>query len=57
MALTDITIRNAKSKKKDYKLSDSASLYALVKTNGTKCWRLTYRVARKEKVLSIDTYP
>jgi len=57
MALTDITIRNAKPKEKDYKLSDSGGLYALIKTNGTKCWRLKYRIAGKEKVLSIGTYP
>lgn len=57
MALTDIIIRNAKTKEKDYKLSDSGGLYVLVKTNGTKCWRLKYRIAGKEKVLSIGTYP
>lgn len=57
MALTDIMIRNAKAKEKDYKLSDSGGLYVLVKTNGTKCWRLKYRIAGKEKVLSIGTYP
>ncbi|MES2215295.1 MAG: integrase arm-type DNA-binding domain-containing protein [Pseudomonadota bacterium] len=50
-------IRNAKPKEKEYKLSDSGGLYALVKTNGTKCWRLKYRIAGKEKVLSIGTYP
>lgn len=57
MALTDIMIRNTTAKEKDYKLSDSGGLYALVKANGTKCWRLKYRIAGKEKVLSIGTYP
>jgi hypothetical protein len=57
MALTDISVRNAKAKDKDYKLSDSGGLYILVKENGTKCWRLKYRIVGKEKVLSIGTYP
>src|ERR1700677_4216192 len=57
MSLTDIQIRNAKPKEKDYKISDSGGLYVLVKANGTKCWRLKYRIAGKEKVLSIGTYP
>ena len=57
MALTDISIRNAKAKDKDYKLSDSGGLYILVKSSGTKCWRLKYRIAGKEKSLSIGTYP
>lgn len=57
MALTDIMVRNAKPKEKEYKLADSGGLYILVKPNGTKCWRLKYRIAGKEKVLSIGTYP
>ena len=44
-------------KEKDYKLSDSGGLYVLVKANNIKCWRLKYRIAGKEKVLSIGTYP
>lgn len=57
MALTDIMIRNAKSRDKQYKLSDSGGLYVLMHPNGAKYWRLKYRVAAKEKVLSLGTYP
>lgn len=57
MALTDITIRNAKAKETQYKLSDSAGLYLLVQTNGKKYWRLKYRFAGKEKLLAIGVYP
>jgi hypothetical protein len=57
MPLSDITIRNAKPKEKQYKLSDAGGLYLLVKPNGEKYWRLKYRVVGKEKLLSIGTYP
>lgn len=57
MALTDITIKCAEIKIKDYKISDSGGLYVLVKTNGSKYWRLKYRMAGKEKVLALGVYP
>jgi integrase len=57
MSLTDVTIRNTKPKDKPYKLSDSAGLYLLVNPNGSKLWRLKYRIAGKEKLLSIGAYP
>ena len=57
MPLTDTTVRTAKAKDKQYKLSDSAGLYLLVYPNGKKYWRLKYYFAGKEKLLSIGVYP
>jgi integrase len=57
MALSDITVRTAKAKDKQYKLSDAAGLHLLIKPNGNKYWRLKYRFAGKEKLLSIGLYP
>ncbi len=57
MALTDIQVRTAKPKEKDYKLSDSEGLYLLVATNGGKRWRFKYRFGGKEKLLALGTYP
>jgi hypothetical protein len=57
MALTDPKIKQAKPKEKDYKLSDSKSLYLLVAKTGAKYWRLKYRFLRKEKVLALGVYP
>lgn len=57
MPLTDITLRAAKAKDKQYKLSDSGGLYLLVQPNGKKYWRLKYYFAGKEKLLSIGAYP
>jgi integrase len=57
MALTDTTIRNAKPRAREYKLSDSGGLYLLVTTAGGKLWRLKFRVDGREKKLAIGAYP
>lgn len=57
MALTDIKIKTAKPKDKPYKLADGEGMYLLVSTNGSKYWRMKYRIAGKEKILSIGIYP
>lgn len=57
MPLTDSAIKTAKPKDKPYKLSDAQGLYLLVNPNGSKLWRLKYRVAGKEKGLSFGAYP
>ena len=57
MALTNIEIIKAKPLDKAYKLADSAGLYVLVNTTGSKSWRLKYRFLGKEKVLSLGQYP
>lgn len=57
MALTDIGIKNAKPKEKDYKLTDGDGLYLMVTTGGGKRWRFKYRFDGKEKLLALGTYP
>jgi integrase len=57
MPLTDITVRNAKPTDKAQKLSDGGGLYLMVHPNGSKYWRLKYRVLGKEKVLACGVYP
>ncbi len=57
MPLTDAAARQAKPTNKDYKLADGAGLFLLVKTNGSKYWRLKYRHTGKEKLLAIGVYP
>ncbi|MBN0038364.1 DUF4102 domain-containing protein, partial [Pseudomonas aeruginosa] len=47
MPLTDSAIKTAKPKEKPYKLSDAQGLYLLVNPNGSKLWRLKYRVGGK----------
>lgn len=54
MPLTDIKVKTAKPMEKAYKLADGGGMYLLVKPNGSKYWRLKYRFAGKEKMLSIS---
>ncbi len=55
--LTDTSIKNAKPKEKPYKLADGGGLYLLVTPNGSRLWRLKYRVGGIEKLLSFGSYP
>lgn len=57
MSLTDLKIKLAKPKVKQYKLSDGDGLFLLVHTNGSKYWRYRYKYQRKERLLAIGTYP
>jgi integrase len=57
MALKEMEARNAAPKEKAYKLADGEGLYLLVQPNGSKLWRMKYRFAGKEKVLSFGAYP
>lgn len=58
--LTDRSVKNAKPDTKPYKLFDGDSLFLLVKAGGeqgSKRWRLKYRMGGKEKLLALGTYP
>lgn len=55
--LSDLQIKRAKAKEKPYKLADSEGLHLYISTAGAKLWRLKYRYADKEKLLSIGPYP
>lgn len=57
MPLTDTTAKSAKPKTKPYKLSDERGMFLLVSPNGSKWWRLKYRIDGKEKLLSLGVYP
>lgn len=55
--LQDFNCRNAKPKKKAYKLTDSHGLYLHVQPSGVKAWRYRYRFRGKAQVLTIGRYP
>ncbi|MDR3404768.1 MAG: integrase arm-type DNA-binding domain-containing protein [Chthoniobacter sp.] len=57
MPLTDVAIRRAAPRSRPYKLFDSNGLFILVNPSGGKWWRLKYRFAGKEKLISLGTYP
>lgn len=57
MPLTDSTIRGASAPDKPRKLADEKGLFLLVNPNGSKLWRLKYRMAGKEKLLALGAFP
>lgn len=57
MKLKDMAIRRAAAKSKPYKLADGGGLFVLVNPTGSKWWRLKYRIAGREKLLSLGVYP
>ena len=54
MVLSSLAVENAKPKEKPYKLSDGNGLHLLVNPNGSKLWRLRYRFANRQNMLSLD---
>ena len=57
MALTDLTIRNAKPGAKAIKLADGGGMFLLVTQAGGKLWRLKFRIEGREKLLALGSYP
>ncbi len=55
--LSDIQVRNAKPKEKDYRLTDGDGLYLFCHTSGGKLWRLDYSFSGKRKTLALGSYP
>jgi integrase len=55
--LTDIQVKTAKPKEKDYKLADGNGLFLQVTHTGGKWWRFRYFFGGKEKMISFGTYP
>jgi integrase len=57
MALTHVQARNAKAQAKAYKLADANGLFLQITTGGSKLWRMKFRQAGKEGLLSFGPYP
>ena len=57
MALTELGVKSAKPRDKEYMLGDGRGLWLLVKPDGKKYWRLRYWVGDKERKISLGVYP
>ncbi len=57
MPLSEFAARKAKPKNKAYKLTDGGGLFLHIQPGGSKLWRMKYRHAGKEKLLSFGPYP
>lgn len=51
------TVTSARPREREYKLTDGAGLYLLVKPNGRKLWRLNYAYFGKQRTLSFGAWP
>ena len=57
MPLTNIIVKNTKSRDKKFKIFDERGMYLEVSPSGGKWWRFKYRFDGKQKQLSLGTYP
>jgi integrase len=57
LPLSDVEVRNAKPKDKEYKLMDGFGLFLLVTPTNGKLWRLDYRYGGKRKTMAFGAYP
>ena len=55
--LTKLSIKQAKPKGKQYKLTDGQGMYLRVYPNGSKYWQLQYWFEGKQKILSLGVWP
>ena len=55
--LTELGVRKAKPSSKQKKLTDGRGLFLLLHPNGSKYWRMKYRLMGKEKLLAIGVWP
>ena len=55
--LTELTVRQAKPPGKVRKLSDGGGMHLLLHPNGSKYWRLDYRLSGKQQTLALGVWP
>jgi integrase len=55
--LTEMQVRNAKPRDRAYKLFDERGLFLLITPTGGRLWRFRYRIADREKLISLGSYP
>jgi hypothetical protein len=57
VVLTDMAVRHAKPRAKNYTLPDFDGFAHFVNTNGTKSWHFRFFGAGKQAHISLGTYP
>ena len=55
--LTKLAVESAKTSARPRKLTDGGGMYLLVHPNGSKYWRMDYRIAGKQKTLALGVWP
>lgn len=57
MPLNDLQLRSLRPQEKPYRMSDGGGLFVEVRPNGSKLWRLAYRVDGRQKLMALGSYP
>ena len=55
--LSEMQVRGARPRDKDYKLFDTQGLYLKVSTSGARLWRFKYHYGPVERLLTLGAYP
>ncbi len=55
--LTELSVKQAKPKEKQYKLTDGEGMYLRTYPNGSKYWQLQYWFGGSQKILSFGVWP
>lgn len=55
--LKELSVKNAKPKKKIYKICDGERLYLVVYPTGTRVWRIIWKTEQKDRQYTIGEYP
>jgi hypothetical protein len=55
--LTAAWVKRARPQSKPYKLSDRDGLYLLVEPNGSRVWRMNYRLRGKQRTITFGRWP
>ena len=55
--LSDVELKRAKSKDKQYKLYDGGGLFLIVRPNGKKVFKVRYKVDGKDTEKTLGEYP
>ena len=55
--LTEVQVRKAKPREGSYKISDGGWMYLLVHHNGSKYWRLNYRIDGQQRTQALGVWP
>lgn len=57
MPLSDLAVKKARPRDRAYKIADERGLYMLVTPQGSKLWRLDFRLEGKRRTMGFGAYP
>ncbi len=55
--LTEVQVRKAKPREESFKMADGGGMYLLVHHNGSKYWRINYRIGRQQQTQALGVWP